>query len=544
MNGLKRRIVSYLLVLGVALVVTSLGYQWGMATYEGRPRTFLDALQFTVEMFTTTGFGGDSPWESPQMHAYIIITDLLGMVLLVGALPVVATPLLKTVLATSAPEQADEDLTDHVVICSDTTRLDVLIDELDSRDVPYVIIEPDRDRADELHETNDHVIKADPDSTDGLQAARLASARALVADVSDQVDASIVLTAKEVDPTVSVISVVEEPSKARYHELAGADHVLSPRPLIGQSLAAKVTSAMRTEIDEAVTVGDELRLAEVSVRHGSTLAGTTLAESAIREESGVAVIGVWIDGVFNPAPGPNTQLPAGAVLLASGRADQLEDLVEMTQSTVRGFHSENAVIVGYGQVGQSVAAELDETAISYTVVNQADTAGVAVVGDATEAETLSEAGIEAADTVILTLPDDTTTEFATLMIRDLAPETEIIARINQRENVSKTYRAGADYVLSLTSVTGRMIASRIFEERDIISLEQQIKVVRERAPKLVGRTLADANVRGRTDCIVIGVERDSEVITNIGPQTKINPKDKLIVVGTDDGIRAFDEAFC
>jgi len=158
MNGLKRRIISYLVVLGVALIVTSLGYQWGMATYEGRPRTFLDSLQFTVEMFTTTGFGGDSPWESPQMHAYIIITDLLGMALLVGALPVVATPLLKAVLATSAPEQVDEDLTDHVVICSDTTRLDVLIDELDSREVPYVIVESDRDRADELYETNDHTL--------------------------------------------------------------------------------------------------------------------------------------------------------------------------------------------------------------------------------------------------------------------------------------------------------------------------------------------------------------------------------------------------
>jgi len=319
---------------------------------------------------------------------------------------------------------------------------------------------------------------------------------------------------------------------------------LSPRPLIGQSLAAKVTSAMRTEIDEAVTIGDELRLAEVSVRHGSTLAGTTLAESTIREESGVTVIGVWIDGIFNPAPDPDTQLPAGAVLLASGRSDQLEELVEMTQSTVRGFHSENAVIVGYGQVGQSVAAELDETAISYTVVNKDDTSGVDIVGDATESDTLTDAAIEAADTVVLALPDDTTTEFATLMIRDLAPETEIISRINQRENVSKTYRAGADYVLSLTSVTGRMIASRVFEERDIISLEQQIKVVRERAPKLAGRTLADANVRGRTDCIVIGIERDGEVITNIGPQTQINPEDKLIVVGTDDGIRVFDEAFC
>ena len=544
MTGLKRRIAIYTIVLAVALILTSLGYQWGMATYEDRPQTFLDSLQFAVEMFTTTGFGGDSPWESPQMHAYIIVTDLLGMALLVGALPVVATPLLKSVLSTSAPEQADNDLTDHVVICSDTTRLEVLIDELDSQGVPYVIIEPDRDRADELYETNDHVIRANPASTDGLKAARVASARAVVADVSDQVDASIVLTTKEVDPDTPVVSVVEGPDNAKYHELAGADHVVSPRSLIGQSLAAKVTSAMRTEIDEAVAIGDDLRLVEVSIRHGSTLAGTTLAESGIRETSGATVLGVWVDGEFNPEPEPNTQLPAGAVLLVSGRTDQLEQLVEMTQSMIRGFQSEKAVIVGYGQVGQSIAAELDKSAVSYTVVDQIDMEGVDVVGNATEPEILTEAGIEDADTVVLALPDGTATEFATLMIRDLAPRTEIIARVEQDENVSKTYRAGADYVLSLTNVTGRMIASRVFEERDVVSLKQQVKAIRERAPQLVGQTLGEANVRDRTDCIVIGIERDSTVITDIGPQTTVESEDEIIVVGTDDGIRAFEQAFC
>ncbi|MEF8822081.1 MAG: NAD-binding protein [Halovenus sp.] len=544
MNGLKRRIAGYSGILVVALVVTALGYQWGMATFEGRPRTFLASLQFTVEMFTTTGFGGDSPWESPQMHAYIIVADLVGMALLVGALPVFATPLFKSILSTSAPERADDDLTDHVVICSDTMRSEVLMEELDSQATPYLIVEPDRQRADELYEGGADVVKADPSSTDGLEAARLTAARALVADVSDQVDASIVLTAKEVDPDGQVVSVVEDPEKARYHQLAGADHVLSPRSLIGERLAAKVTSAMRTDIDEAVAIGDELQLVEVSVRHGSNVADTTLAESRIRETSGATVIGTWIDGEFEPAPDPDTRLPAGTVLLASGRTDQLERLVDMTQSTVRDFQSEKTVIIGYGQVGRSVAAELDDTDISYTVVEQADTEGVDIVGDAINPEILSEAGVENVDTVVLALPDDTATEFATLMIRDLAPETEIIARVEQDENVSKVYRAGADYVLSLTSVTGRMIASRLFEDRDVLSLEQQVEVIRQRAPQLAGRTLAEANVSDRTGCIVIGIERDSTVITDIGPETTVEAGDELIVVGTDEGLRAFERAFC
>ena len=544
MNGLKRRVLAYFAILSVALVMTTLGYQWGMMTYEGRPRTFLDSLQFTVEMFTTTGFGGDSPWESPQMHAYIIITDLLGMALLVGALPVVATPLLRSALSTSAPERAGGDLENHVVICSYTTRSAVLIEELDSQGIPHVIVESDRERANELYEDDHRVIRADPTTTAGLEAARLGVARALVADLSDQLDASIVLTAKEVDAEVPVVSVVDDPDSARYHRLAGADHVLSPRSLLGESLAAKVTTAVRTEIGEAVAIGDQLRLAEVSIRHGSDLAGTTLAESGIREESGASVIGAWIRGEFDPTPAPDARLPAGTVLLASGHGDQLERLVDMAQSSARRFSAGETIVIGNGQVGQTVAAELDKARIRHTVVDREDADGVDVVGDATEPETLTAAGIEDAETAVLALPDDTTTEFATLVIRDLAPDTEVISRVDRDENVSKTYRAGADYVLSLSTVTGRMTASRLLEDRDVLSLEQQVEVIRERAPGLEGRTLGDANVRDRTGCTVMGIERDGSVITDIGPGTVIEPDNELIVVGTDDGIRAFERAFC
>ena len=543
MSAWQRRVVGYFSLLFVALVGTALGYQWGMATFENRPRTFLDAFQFAVEMFTTTGFGGDAPWESEQMRAFIAVTDLMGMALLVGALPVVARPVLETILTETAPTSLDDEVTDHVIVCSYTTRAEVLIEELDAREVPHVVFESDRERANELYGDGHRVIRADPESSEGLNAARLPAARSLVVDVSDQVDASIVLAAKELAADVPVVSVVEDPDLERYHRLAGADHVLSPRPLLGRGLAAKVTTALRTEIDEAIDIDDRLKIAEVSVRHGGDLAGATLAESGIRERAGVNVVGAWFQGEFDPSPSPDAALTRGTVLLVSGRPDQLERLVEMTQSSVRRFTAGRTVIVGYGQVGRTIAGELEDADIPYTVVDTEDKPGVDVVGDATNPETLASARVDDADTVALALPDDTTTEFATLVIRDTAPDTEIVARIEEDANVSKTYRAGADYVLSLATVTGRMSAARLLEGRDVLSVEQQVEVVRVEAPGLVGRTLGDADVRETTDCTVMAIERDADVITEMGPRTTVEPDDELIVVGTDDGIRAFERAF-
>jgi Trk K+ transport system NAD-binding subunit len=543
MDGWKRRALWYSAFVALALIVTAVGYQFGMRTFEERPQTFLDSLQFAVEMFTTTGFGGDAPWDSSEMHLFIIVTDLLGMAVLVGALPVVVGPLLEEALSTSAPSQLETSLSNHVVICSYTARTDELIDELDSHDVPYVIIESDRERADELYEDGHRVIRADPESTEGLEAARLRSARALFADVSDQVDASIVLAAKELTETVPVVSVVSEPDLARYHELAGADHVISPRELLGKSLAQKVTTALRARIDEAVEIGDDLQLAEVSIRHGSVLAGRTLADSEIREQSGVNVLGAWVRGEFVTPVAPDATLAPGTVLLVSGRADQLDQLVEMAQSAVRQFEAGETVVVGYGEVGRTVTAELDDAGISRTVVDQMDIEGVDVVGDATEPETLVAAGVEDAQTVVLALPDDTTTEFATLVVRDLAPDAEIIARIENNENISKTYRAGADYVLSLGTVTGRMSASRLLEDRVVLSLDQQVEVIRTEVPGIVGQTLSEANIRAETGCTVIAIERDDEVLTDIGPETVIEAGDGLVIVGTDEGIHEFEQRF-
>jgi len=544
MDSWKRRVVSYVAFLGVVLAFTAFTYRWGMRVFESDPRTLTESFQFAIEMFTTTGFGGDAAdWQSQEMHAFIAVMDLVGMVLLIGALPVVATPLLESAFSTTAPRSLQDDATGHVVVRSDTTRSDALLDEFESEGVPYVVVEPDPDRALALYEAGHRVIRADPETTAGLEGAHLGSARALVTDVSDRVDASIVLAAKELLTDVRVISVVEDPGRERYHRLAGADEVLSPRSLLGERLASKVTTAVRTDLDEAVAIGESLRIAEVSIHHGSGLAGSTLAGSRIGERTGVDVIGAWFNGAFEAAPPPDATLSAGTVLLVSGTEGQVERLVDLTNSASRRFAAGETVVVGHGRVGKTVADALGAADLPATVIDREDGEAVDVVGDATDPETLRAAGVADAQTVVLTLPDDATTEFATLVVRDLAPNVELLARVADPDSVPKMYRAGADYVLSLSLVTARMSASAVLTDRDVLSLDTHVEIVRSETPTLVGRTIGEANVRERTGCTAIAIERDNEFVTDIGPETRVERGDELVVAGTDESVRAFERAF-
>ena len=198
------------------------------------------------------------------------------------------------------------------------------------------------------------------------------------------------------------------------------------------------------------------------------------------------------------------------------------------------------ILIGHGEVGRAVADVLRAADVEYTVVDLEDGDGVDVVGDATDPATLEAAGIDEARSAVLALPDDTVAEFATLVIDDLAPGVEVVARVESADSVTKMYRAGADYVLALSTITGRMLASALLEEQ-VLTPDLQIELVRTAAPALDGRRLADADVRARTRGTVVAAERNGELLTDVDADYVVDAADTLIVAGTSEGIQRFNE---
>jgi len=534
-----QRTAVYLLGLFGIMVGYAVAYYYGMAAFEGEPSSWLHSLQVVVETFTTTGFGSDAPWESWQMNVLVIVMDLTGVLLIFLALPVLIFPLFEEALSTAAPTSVD-DVSDHVVIAGYTPRGEALIEELGDRDIPFVVIEPDRDAAADIYEQGIEVVHADPESVDTYtENTNLSAARALVADVDDATNASVALTATQECET-TVITFVEDPGIAEYHRLAGADVVFSPRRLVGESLATKVTSGISTDLDDAIELGDGFDIAELPVQAGSELAGVRVADSGVRERTGANIIGAWFRGEFVSPPSPDAYIDEQSILLVAGHEDQLERLKGLTLSERRRRRPGHVVVGGHGMVGRTVRRAIEDAAeeIATVSVDRTDGEGVDVVGDVTDIETLRRANVDSAGTVILALPDDTTTAFATLVVRDFAPDVEIVARADTTESVRKLYRAGADYVLSLSVVSGRMLASTILEE-EVITFDQQVEVIRTEAGALAGQTLQQANVRARTGCTVVAVERDGEFISDLDPSFAIRNGDDLVVVGPDGDISEF-----
>jgi Trk K+ transport system NAD-binding subunit len=309
--------------------------------------------------------------------------------------------------------------------------------------------------------------------------------------------------------------------------------------LLGEGLAQKLTVGVSTELDGGFELGDGFDIMEVPVGANGRLTGKTLAESDVREQFGVNVIGAWSDGEFEAPPSPQRRIERGTVLLVTGTESQLDSLSSAVTSTVRRFRKGETVVVGHGEVGQTVTEILDQAGESYTVIDQTDREGVDIVGDASDRDTLEAAGVPTARSVVLAIPDDTTTEFATLAVRSLNESGQIIARADDAEAVRKTYRAGADYVLSLATVTGRSVASAVIEDEEVISVGSTVEIVRTTAPALAGQTLREAAVRERTGATVVAIERDDELLTDLTAEFVIEPDDVLVVAGSDRAVNEF-----
>ena len=538
-----RRTGFYFLLVAATTLLFTVVYNTGMAVWEGRPQPLYRSLEVVVQSFTTTGYGEDAGWSSLQMNLLVILMQLAGIGLILTAVDVFAVPWLRDTLSPTVPEAAPA-VDEHVVICAHTPRTDAFITELDARDRPYVLVEPDAETAAELHEAGYRVIHGDPESTAVLANARIDTALAVVADGGDDTNASIALSARDAAPDVRVITLVSDAELARYHRAAGVDAVVSPRQLLGESLAARIPTTVTTEIESGIPIGDDFELIELVVGADSEFAGRRFDEARLRERFGITVIGAWFNGGFVTPVAPDDTLDPDTRLLVAGEPANIEALQAATTATVQALSTRHVLVAGYGDAGAAAASALQEAGSEVSVLDIESGPAVDTVGDAREPAVLAAAGIEAADALVVTVADDTTAILVTLIARELNPDIEIAVRANERVGVDTLYRAGADYVQSLASISGRMLAETVFDDEAVLAYSKQVSVVRLPAGELAGSTLAADAVRSRTGSTVIAVLRDDETITDIDPEAfRFADGDDVIIAGDDEAIRAFEDRY-
>jgi len=218
------------------------------------------------------------------------------------------------------------------------------------------------------------------------------------------------------------------------------------------------------------------------------------------------------------------------------------------------------ILCGYGRVGEEIASTFKDEGIPFVVIDSrpdsiamAEAQGyLCLSGDATSDKVMIEAGIERARGLVAAVGSDANNTYITLSARGLRPDLFIEARASNREAETKLKRAGADRIVSPSSIGARrmaMLALRpgVVDFIDTVTyrrgqeLQMENLAVSNDSP-LVGLTIEAIHKRVKTAILAIN-KKSGRLIPNPPDDTTIEAEDRLIIMGTPKQLTAL-ECFC
>jgi voltage-gated potassium channel len=332
MAALTKRLVWSLVVLGALVIVGTLGY----VVIENRP--FGDSLYMTV--ITLTAVGYEEVWPLSQAgRAYTMVVLLAGLSWMgfwfASITALIVESDLKDMLRRRRSMREIANMHDHVIICGAGRTGRQVAQELEPVTHDYVVVERDPKRVVQLREyvPDAHVLEGDATHDQVLLDAGVTRARGLITCLSADADNLYVcLSARDLAAKVTIVARAYEEESIDKLYRAGADQVVSPNVSSAIRMASVLLRpSVVSFVDIATRSPDlKLRMEQTSVAPDSRIAGKTLADVRIPQETGLIVIAIGkhgktgLDFVFNPSA--STRLEPGDDVIVLGNSDQIERL--------------------------------------------------------------------------------------------------------------------------------------------------------------------------------------------------------------------------
>lgn len=264
---------------------------------------------------------------------------------------------------------------------------------------------------------------------------------------------------------------------------------------------------------------------------------------------------------------------------------RLLDRYQIAPQPVHRDFEEHVVIIGLGRVGTHIVTLLRQLDVPHLVIERDVERAVdfqkqgvpTLFGDAANSELLTHADLTSAKALVVTVPDEVAAESIVIAARDIAPNLPIVARSATHEGTRRLVRHGAQEVISpeleggLEVVRHTLLAldypmgqvqeyidgvrhdaydTASVSSQDAYLLRQLVNSVRNMEiawrplgddSPLIGKTLAEANLRAYTGASVVALARDKHVIPNPKSNTKFQAGDVIALIGDDEQVAAAEQ---
>lgn len=289
---------------------------------------FLDALYMTVISIATVGYKEVFPLSPAGMvfTIFVIFTGLgLFLYIATSVVEITVEGRIRDILGRRKMKTLAR-LREHIIIVGYGRMGEIITRDLAEKNVPHVIMEINQERFAAAEERGCNVMLADATNEDMLDLAGVKKARTLIALLSTDADNIFtVLTARELNPNIFIISRALDIQNEKKLYKIGADLVVTPHKLASKRIINTVLKPNVVNLIDLVTQTRNLALSleEISISAKSPLAGKTIRDSGIRKDFDAMVVAVKRKDKMFFNPSPDLQIQAEDLLILIGEREKL-----------------------------------------------------------------------------------------------------------------------------------------------------------------------------------------------------------------------------
>ncbi|MEP7265305.1 MAG: NAD-binding protein [Bacteroidota bacterium] len=310
----------------------------GFIVVEGQ--SFSEAVYSTIIILSTVGLGLTHNL-SDAGRWFVVIFIIISIGIFAYAVSVVTSYImegeLQRYLRIRKVKKEIDKLKDHVIVCGFGRNGKQACEQLRSHGQSFVAIESSTSITADIREHHRDVLFIEGNATQDeiLIEAGISHARALITTLPKDADnVFVVLTARELNPKLKIISRASEDSSDNKLKRAGANNVIMPDKIGGTHMATLVTRPDVLEFLDYITGRINIRLEEILYNNLSDrLKGKTIRELEIRNKTGANIIGFKTgDGEYVINPNPDTVMRPDAKLFVLGTQEQVTHLLQILSS--------------------------------------------------------------------------------------------------------------------------------------------------------------------------------------------------------------------
>ena len=323
-----RLIRRVLVILGLLTLIVLIGTA-GFVLIEHF--SWFDAFYTTISTITTLGEPRPLNHAGRVFNSFLIIFGVGAVFVAVGAMTQTIIELeLQGRFEQRRNRKMIQQLHDHFIVCGYGRVGRNASLEFQRTGAPFLVIDRNEQRVAKATAAGMLAMEADATHDDSLREAGLLRARGLIAALpSDAENLFIILSAKALNPQLTVVTRASEEEAGEKLRRAGADTVLTPFSMAGRQLADVLLRPQVVEFMDFArsNIGTGVVMEQVRVTPRTQVTAKTFGELLELRRSGVIVLAIRKQGgqtTFNPPP--EFSISAGDVLIVMGERANLQKL--------------------------------------------------------------------------------------------------------------------------------------------------------------------------------------------------------------------------